>query len=44
MTERSPGSNCVVTGALTQPTDAVLVPRVAEVHWTERTEVVPCGP
>lgn len=43
VTERSPGNDCVVTGALTQPTDAVLVPRAAQVVWVERSEVVPCG-
>ena len=44
VTERSPGSSCVVTGAITEPTDAVVIPRVAAVEWSERAQVVPCGP
>jgi hypothetical protein len=44
--ERSPGTNCVVTQAVTAPVHAVRVPRqsfLASVVFTEKTEVQNCG-
>jgi PrcB C-terminal len=42
--ERSPGPNCVVTGAITRPFDAVQVPRSAKpVRFVERAAVNTCG-
>ena len=39
----SPGRNCVVTAALTEPVDAVRVPRSAmPVRWVEKEEVHDC--
>ena len=39
----SPGTNCVVTGALTQPLDAAVVPRVeGTVKFVESTKVHDC--
>jgi hypothetical protein len=42
--ERSPGPNCIVTGVITRPFDAVQVPRSAKpVRFVERTAVNTCG-
>ena len=41
--ESSPGSNCMTTGALTQPVAAVRVPRTnGRVSFVERPEVLRC--
>lgn len=42
--ERSPGSDCIVTMAITAPATAVLIPRMdGEVQFQEAKEVVNCG-
>jgi len=39
----SPGANCIVTAALTQPTDIVRVPRLSgQVHYREKSLVQNC--
>lgn len=42
--ERSPGSNCIVTQAVTRPTTGVVVPRhTTDVTFQEKAETVDCS-